>query len=65
LVAIGLALVVATTSIEDVLGPMEASKPEFLFKFNWPFVGVAAALAVWGIVIFARSWSQNEELCVP
>ncbi len=62
-IAIGLGVIFASTIIVDIPGPIEASKPEFVFKFNAPFVGLAAALAILGIVLVARSRKGTDESC--
>lgn len=61
--ALGVVVILASTSIVDVPGPMKPSTPEFVFKFNPPFFGLVVALAVIGIVLFARGWKEIDESC--
>jgi hypothetical protein len=62
-IVLGVVVIFASTTIVDVPGPMEPTKPEFVFKFNSPVFALALALAVIGIVLFARSWKGIDEPC--
>lgn len=52
-------VIIASTAIVDVPGPITASKPEFVFKFSAPFVALAVALAVVGVALIARDWRRT------
>ena len=60
LMVAGAVVVVASTTIVDMPGPITASKPEFVFKFSAPFVALAAVLAIAGVALLARGWRRNE-----
>lgn len=56
----GAVVVIASTIIVDVPGPMMASKPEFIFKFSPPFAALAVTLAIAGVALLARDWRRSE-----
>ena len=56
----GVVVVIASTTIVDVPGPMMASKPEFIFKFSPPFVAIAVTLAIASVALVARDWRRSE-----
>ena len=56
----GVVVIIASTTIVDVPGPIMASKPEFIFKFSPPFVALAVTLAFAGVVLVARDWRRSE-----
>jgi hypothetical protein len=58
LLVAAIGLLFASTSVKDVPGPMDASKPEFTFDFSIPFMILSAVLAVAGTLTLVSSISS-------
>ncbi len=58
--ALGPVVVVASATIIDMPGPVEASKPEFVFRFSAPFIALAVELAIAGVVLLAGGWKRHR-----
>jgi hypothetical protein len=56
LIATAIAVVLASTSIQDTPGPMEASKPEFTLELTAPLCIVSALAALTGTLSLASSF---------
>jgi hypothetical protein len=52
-------VVLASTNIQDVPGPMDGVKPEFAFEFSIPFVILAVILAAAGTLSLASSMNST------
>ena len=64
LVIMGVVVLVGSTTVVDVPGPMAPSKSEFVFNFSVPFTALAVVLAVAGIFLLVHTWKKTGEPCV-
>jgi hypothetical protein len=61
LIAVAAIVLFASTTVVDVPGPMEASKPEFTFEFSPPFAILAGVFALSGIAFVAMTFRGRHE----
>ena len=61
LMIVGVVVLVTSTTIVDVPGPMAPSKPEFICNFSTPFATLALVLAFSGVVLLFRSRKKGKE----
>jgi len=59
LIVVAVAVLVVTTRVLDVPGPMEPSKPEFTYEFSTPFAILSALLGLSGIVLVTLGFRRK------
>jgi hypothetical protein len=60
LVATGAVMVVVSTTLVDLGGPITADKPECVLKFSAPFATLGVAFAIGGVALLARGWRGSK-----
>ena len=65
LLATAVIVLVGSTTIVDLPGPIVASRPEFVFKFSEVFAGLAVSLTVVGVTLLVWTGKETDKVRSP